>query len=98
MEAIIPIEIGICTLRTDMPEQLSTESIIKDLDTTNELHEPAAIRIASYYCRLETLYNIRVKPRAFLPGDLVLRKVFGNTADSVAGKFQANLGGPYIVT
>ena len=90
MEAIIPIEIGMPTLRTDRPEQMSTESIIKDLDTTDELRETAVIRVASYHRQLKNLYNRRVKPRVFQPRDLVLRRVFENTADLVAGKFQAN--------
>ena len=62
MEAIIPTEIGMPTLRTDVPEQLSTESIIKDLDKVDELCETAAVRIASYHHRLENLYNRRMKP------------------------------------
>ena len=98
MEAIIPTEIGMPMLRTDMPEQLSTKSIIKDLDTEDELHETTVVRVASYHRRLENLYNRRVKPRVFQPGDLVLRKVFENTVDPVARKFQANWEGPYIVT
>ena len=98
MEAIIPIEIGMPTLRTDMPEQLSTESIIKELDTADEMCETTAVRVASYHCRLENLYNRHVKPQVFQPRDLVLRKAFENTANPVAGKFQANWEGPYIVT
>ena len=39
-----------------------------------------------------------MKPRTFQPGDLVLRKVFENTADLSAGKFQLNWEGLYIVT
>ena len=62
MEAIIPIEINMPTLRTDMPEQLSTESIIKDLDTVDELRETAVVWVASYHHRLENLYNRRIKP------------------------------------
>ena len=87
MEAIIPKKIGMPMLRTDMPEQLSTKSIIKDLDTADELRETAAIRIASYHRPLANLYNRRIKPRVFQPGDLVLRKVFENTVNPVAGKF-----------
>ena len=87
VEAIILTEIGMPTLQIDVPEQLSTKSIVKDLDTTDELRETAVIRIASYHRRLENLYNRRVKPRVFQPGDLVLRKVFKNTANLVAGKF-----------
>ena len=98
MEAIIPIEIGMPTLRADVPEQLSTESIVKDLDTADELRKIAVVLITSYHRRLENLYNRSVKPQVFQPGDLVLRKVFKNTASPVAGKFQPNWEGPYIIT
>ena len=98
MKAIILMEIGMPTLRTSEPEQLSTESIVKDLDTTVELRETAVIRIASYHRQLANLYNRRVKPRVFHPGNLVLRKVFENTTDPTTGKFQPNWEGPYVVT
>ena len=78
------------TLRADMPEQSNTEFIVKELDTAEELRKTAAVRVASYQRRLKILYNKRVKPRVFHPGNLVLRKVFKNTVDPVAGKFQAN--------
>ena len=64
--------------------------MIKELDIVDELRESAAIPIASYQRRLERSYNKRVKLRAFQPGDLVLRKVFENTTDPTAGKFQPN--------
>ena len=72
MEAIVPTEIGIPMLRTDMPEQSNTESVIKDLNIVDELHETAVVRITSYHNRLENLYNRHVKPQMFQPGDLVL--------------------------
>ena len=95
MEAIIPIEIGMPMLRTDVLEQLSTKSIVKDIDTVDELLETETVRITSYHHRLANLYNRCVKPR---PGDLVLRKVFENTANPMAGKFQLNWERPYIIT
>ena len=98
MEAIVPTEIGMPTLRTDLPEQLNAETVIKDLDMADELCEAAAVRITSYHSRLANLYNRRAKPRMFQPGDLVLRKVFENIADPLARKFQPNWEGPYIVT
>ena len=97
MEAIILTEIGMPMLQTNMPEQLNTKSIIKDLDTGDELRETAAIRVASYHRQLGNLYKRRLKPRMFQPGELVLRKVFENIADPVARKLQANWEGPYIV-
>ena len=48
MEAIIPTEIGMPTIRTNTPKQGSTELMIQDLDTVDELRESAAILIASY--------------------------------------------------
>ena len=51
MEAIIPTEIGMSTIRTDVPEEGNTNLMIKDLDTLDELRESAAIRIASYQRR-----------------------------------------------
>ena len=90
MEAIIPTEIGMPTIRTDVPEQGNADLMIKDLDTVDELQESAAIRIASYQHRLASSYNKRVKPRTFQPRDLLLRRVFENTADPNEGKFQPN--------
>ena len=97
MEAIVITEIDMPSLRTDIPKKLNTESMIKDLDMTDELREAAAMRIASYHIRLANLYNRRVKPQMFQPRDLVLRKVFENTVDPLAGKFQQNWEGPYII-
>ena len=98
MEAVIPTEIGLPTIRTATPESENAESVVRELDTSNELREAAAIRVASYQRRLANSYNKRVKPRVFHLGDLVLRKVFKNTADPTTGKFQPNWEGPYVVT
>ena len=65
---------------------------------SDERREAAVIHITSYQRRLANSYNRRAKPRVFRPGDLVLRKVFENTADPTAGKFQPNWEGPYVVT
>ena len=90
MEAIIPTKIEMPTLRTNIFEEANAEAITKDLDTTDELREAAAVRIASYQQRLANLHNQRVKPCAFKAGELVLRRVFENTANPTDGKFQAN--------
>ena len=49
MEAIVPTKISMPTLRTDLPEHSNAESVIKDLDTADELREAAVVQIASYY-------------------------------------------------
>ena len=48
MEAIIPTEIGMPTIRTKVPEEANAEAITKGLDTIDELQEAAAVRITSY--------------------------------------------------
>ena len=98
MEAVIPTKIDLPTIWTTTPESENAESVVRELDSSDELQEATTIRIASYQRRLENFYNKQVKPRVFKPGDLVLRKVFENTIDPTAGKFQPNWEGPYVVT
>ena len=97
MEAVIPTEISMPTIRIGMPDEENAELVIKDLDTVDELRESATVRIASYQRCFANSYNKLVKPRMFQPGDLVLRKVFENTANPASGKFQPNWKGPYLV-
>ena len=92
MEAVIPTKIDLPTIRTTTPE-----SVVRELDASDEMREAATIRVVSYQRRLANSYNKRVKPRLFQPGDLVLRKVFENTTDPTVGKFQPNWEGPYVV-
>ena len=65
MEVIIPIEIRMPTLRTEIPEEANFEVVTKDLDMINEIHEATTVRVASYQQRLTNLYNRRVKSRTF---------------------------------
>ena len=74
MEAIILIEIGVPTLRTEIPEK-ATKAVAKDLDMANKFHEATAVRVASYQQILISLYNLHVNSRAFRAGDLVLRQL-----------------------
>ena len=64
---------------------------------TYKLDEASVMHIASYQQRLKNLYNRHVKPCAFQAGDLVLRKVFENTTNLVADKFQPNWEGSYVI-
>ena len=63
----------------------------------DELREAANVHITSYQQRAEISYNRHVKQRTFRVGDLVIRKVFENTADLAVGKFQPNWEGPYAI-
>nr|CAN82409.1 hypothetical protein VITISV_023301 [Vitis vinifera] len=99
MDAVIPTEIGLPTIRTDAAKQSDANMELgRNLDWTDEVRESAAIRMANYQQRASAHYNRKVRPRAFKNGTLVLRKVFENTTEVGAGKFQANWEGPYIVS
>ena len=98
MKAVTPTEISLPTILTATPGSKNEGCMIKELNTSDELREAAVIRVTSYQRRLENFYNKRVRPRMFQLGDLVLRRVFENTVDPAAGKFQPNWEGPYIVT
>ena len=68
------------------------------MDWATEIRETASIRMADYQKRVAAHYNRKARPRNFKNGTLVLRKVFENTAETGAGKCQANWEGPYIVS
>ena len=87
MEAIISTEIEMPTIQTDISKEANAEAITKDLDTTDELWEASVMRIESYQQRITNLHNQRVKLRAFKADELVLRRVFENTANPADGKF-----------
>ena len=90
IEVVIPTEIGMPTIRTATPKSENAKSVARELDMSDEQREAAVIRITFYQRRLANSYNIWVKPRVFRLDDLVLRKVFKNTVDPTAGKFQPN--------
>ena len=55
MEAIIPTEIGVPTLRTEISKKANIKVIAKYLDMANELHEVVAVCMASYQQRITNL-------------------------------------------
>ena len=61
IEEIITTEIGIPTLRTEIPKTANAEAVTKDLDMAYKLDEASAEHIASYQQRLKNLYNKHVK-------------------------------------
>uniref|UniRef100_A0A2N9EIF7 Integrase zinc-binding domain-containing protein n=1 Tax=Fagus sylvatica TaxID=28930 RepID=A0A2N9EIF7_FAGSY len=97
-EAVIPLEIGLPTLRTSEWEPTRNDMAQSQaLDLLEERREQAMIRLASYQQQLKKGYNKNIRPRSFQQGDLVLRKVLGNTKNPTDGKLGPNWEGPYRV-
>ena len=71
--------------------------LLDDLDLINECRDRALIRIQNYQHAAAKYYNSNVRNCRFNQRDLVLRKVFQNTAERNAGKLGANWEGPYKV-
>ena len=73
MEAVIPLEVGLPTLRSELCDQgLNDLNVARELDLAEERREAAAIRLAAYQQQLARGYNQKVKERRFTVGGLVL--------------------------
>ncbi|XP_075640289.1 uncharacterized protein LOC142612043 [Castanea sativa] len=79
-EAVIPIEIGLPTSRTEeFQVEKNNQLLCKHLDLIEENHDNASVKLANYQQKISQGYNKGVKSREFIPGDLMLRKVVWNT-------------------
>ena len=78
-------------------EELNNAMLLDDLDLINERRDRALIRIQNYQHAAAKYYNSNVRNRRFNQGDLVLRKVFQNTAERNVGKLGANWEGSYKI-
>ncbi|XP_027174611.1 uncharacterized protein LOC113774254 [Coffea eugenioides] len=96
-EAVIPAEILTPSPRlAAYVAEVNQEERQLDLDLVNERRDIASARVASYKNTLAHYYNVRVKHRRFLPGDLVLRKNPVSRAEP-QGKLCPKWEGPYRV-
>ncbi|XP_075663275.1 uncharacterized protein LOC142632832 [Castanea sativa] len=91
MEAVIPLESGFPTLRSDQYNVESNHDMLCDsLDTIEERREVASVKMGSYQQKLKQTYDKGVRPRPLVPRDLDLRKVVGTTKNPVWGKLGPN--------
>ena len=99
VEAVIPLEIGLPTIRTEYYNPVTNETnLATNLDLAEEKRDSTLIHLAAYQTRLRRMYKKRVNPRELVVGDLVLRKVIGSRQDATHGKLGPNWEGPYKIT
>ncbi len=80
VEVVIPLEVGLPTIRTtEFDAEQNEDDLRKDLNLIEERRDLATIRLASYQHQMKRGYDKNIRPRSFLIGDLVLRKVVANT-------------------
>ena len=76
-EAVIPAEVGLSSYRIEnYAEQENDMALLENLDFLEEKRDQALIRSAAQKQLVAKYYNAKVRPRSFLPGDLVLKRVF----------------------
>ncbi|XP_072071811.1 uncharacterized protein [Arachis hypogaea] len=98
LEALIPIEVGIPTLRTELyDEQHNSSTRNAELDLTEETREIAAIKQRAMKQLAEKKQNKRVFLRTFTEGDLVLRQTEEARRPPTHGKLATNWEGPFRV-
>ena len=97
-EAVIPLENGFLIMRTStFTSDGNSELLKKNLDLIEERRENAMVQLAYYQHKLKQGYDMNVKLRPLALGDLVLRKVLGNTKNPAWGKLGLNWEGPYRI-
>ncbi|XP_072054338.1 uncharacterized protein [Arachis hypogaea] len=98
-EALIPVEIGVPTLRAELySEQHNISTRKAELDMAEEDREIAVIRQRAQKQLEERKHNKRVVPRTFSEGDLVLRRTEEARRPPSHGKLAANWEGPFRVS
>uniref|UniRef100_A0A2N9FQ85 Uncharacterized protein n=1 Tax=Fagus sylvatica TaxID=28930 RepID=A0A2N9FQ85_FAGSY len=97
-EAVIPVEVGLTTWRTNNFDEESNDAQLRsNLDLVDEVRDQAEARTRVYQQRMARYYDRRVKHREFKVRDLVLRKVTLATKDPTQGKLGPTWEGPYRV-
>ena len=77
-EAVIPIETGFPTLRTQSFNSSNNDELLeRNLDLIEERRESVMVQLAYYQHKLKQDYDAKVKLRPLKPEDLVLRNVLG---------------------
>ena len=98
-KAVIPLENGFPTMRSSAFTSDGNNKLLKkNLDLIKERRENARVQLAYYQHKLKQGYDMSVKLRPLVSGDLVLRKVVGNIKNPAWGKLGPNWEGPYRIT
>ena len=74
------------------------EALRLNLDLLDEKREQVLRRTEEYQRKTTKYYNQRVKPKSYMPGDLVLKKLLPARKNPAHGKLGPNWEGPYIVS
>ena len=98
-EAVAPVEVGIKSPRIELAsEEHNDEALRLNLDLLDEKREQVLRRTEDYQRKTTRYYNQKVKPRSYMPGDLVLKKLLPVRKNPAHGKLGPNWEDPYIIS
>ena len=90
-EAVIPLESGFPTLRTDQFDVEENNCLLLDsLDVVEEKREVTTVKMSYYQQKLKQGYDKGVKSKPLALGNLVLRKMVGIAKNPAWGKLGPN--------
>ena len=93
------MEVGIKSPRIELAsEEHNDEALSLNLEILDEKHEQVQRRTDEYQRKIARYYNQRVKPRRYMSGDLVLKKLLPARKNPAHGKLGPNWKGPYIIS
>ena len=97
-EAVAPVEVGIKSPRIELAVvEHNDEALRLNLDLLDEKREQVLRRTKDYQRKTVRYYNRKVKPRSYMPGDLVLKKLLPARKNPAHGKLSPNWEGSYII-
>ena len=74
------------------------EALSLNLDLLDEKREQVLRRTEDYQRKTARYNNKKVRPRSYVPGDLVLKKLLLARKNPTHGKLGPNWEGPYIIS
>ena len=98
-EAVAPVEVELKSPRVELATvEHNDEALRLNLDLLDEKREQVLRRTEDYQRKTTRYYNQKVKPRSYMPGDLVLKKLLLARKNPAHGKLGPNWEGPYIIS
>ena len=90
-EAVAPVEVGLKSPRIELAAvEHNDEALRPNLDILDEKREQVLKRTEDYQRKTARYYNQKVKPRSYMPGDLVLKKLLPARKNLAHGKLGPN--------
>ena len=99
IEAVAPVEVRLKSPRIELATlEHNDEALRLNLDLLDEKHEQVLRRTEDYQRKTVRYYIRKVKPRSYMLGDLVLKKLLPARKNPAHGKLGPNWKGPYIIS